>query len=120
MIFLHIIDDFFIQGMCLSDLKQKNWWLKSPEYSDKYKNDYKMALYMHSFSWTFLIMLPIAYSMNWQPSFVFSVCFMLNIMIHSLIDDLKANEGKLSLVADQFLHLGQIILTCIIYSLGYM
>lgn len=120
MVFLHIIDDFFIQGMCLCDLKQKRWWLESPDYTDKYKNDYRVALYMHSFSWTFLIMLPIAYKLNWQSSLMFLICFMLNLTIHSFIDDLKANENKINLITDQTLHLIQIIVTYVIYYYGYM
>lgn len=48
MIFCHIIDDYFLQGI-LASMKQKVWWKEN--YPDKiYSKDYLMALFMHSFS----------------------------------------------------------------------
>ena len=35
MILLHIIDDFVLQPISLSNLKQKKWWKKQEGYSDK-------------------------------------------------------------------------------------
>ena len=58
MIFCHVVDDFCLQPGCLSFLKQKDWWDKNaPE--ELYKKDYLMALFVHSFSWAFMIMLPL-------------------------------------------------------------
>ena len=55
MIFLHIVDDYYLQGW-LASAKQKSWWEQNA--LDKlYKHDYIMALFMHSFSWAFMIML---------------------------------------------------------------
>lgn len=65
MIFCHIVDDYYLQGW-LASAKQKEYWRKQENYSEKYKNDYIAALFMHSFSWGFMIMLPIAYSMNFN------------------------------------------------------
>ena len=59
MIFLHIIDDYVLQAPCLCDLKQKSFWEKNAPQT-MYKNDYIIALIMHAFSWSFMIMLPIA------------------------------------------------------------
>lgn len=57
MLFLHIVDDYYLQGW-LASAKQKSWWEKNSP--DKlYKHDYLIALFMHSFSWTFMIMLPL-------------------------------------------------------------
>lgn len=56
MIFCHIVDDYYLQGW-LASAKQKSWWEKNaPE--KLYKYDYLAALFMHSFSWSFMIMLP--------------------------------------------------------------
>jgi hypothetical protein len=108
MIFLHIIADFNFQG-CLAQLKQKDWWVKN--YPEKlYRNDYKISLIIHSFSWTFLIMLPFIFNLSYAYIFLFS----FNLVFHYIIDDLKANRHKISLTMDQLLHLGQIILTFII------
>lgn len=58
MIFCHIIADFRLQGI-LTDLKQKKWWKEN--YPDKkYSHDYITALIIHSFCWSFMIMLPIS------------------------------------------------------------
>ena len=55
MIFCHIVDDYYLQGW-LASAKQKEWWKKNaPE--KMYSRDYIMALFMHSFSWAFMIML---------------------------------------------------------------
>lgn len=120
MLFLHIIDDFFIQGMCLSQLKQKSWWLKQPEYKELYKYDYLMALLIHSFSWTFMVMLPVAWKLNWNLSIIFILIFIINLIVHFSIDNLKANKGSINLIVDQFLHLIQIFLTYIIFIRGFM
>ena len=60
MVFSHIVDDYYLQGK-LALFKQKSWWEeKAPD--EMYKHDYIVALMMHSFSWAFMIMLPIAVS----------------------------------------------------------
>ena len=63
MIFCHIIDDYTLQGW-LANAKQKIWWFANAP--DKlYKYDWIMALAMHSMSWSFMIMLPIAIYFNY-------------------------------------------------------
>ena len=109
MIFCHIVDDYYLQGW-LASAKQKSWWKKnSPE--DMYKKDYLAALFMHSFSWSFMIMLvPTIYTVIvggvWSP-FV----FVTNLIVHMVIDDLKANRKKINLVQDQLIHMIQILAT---------
>lgn len=59
MLFCHIVDDYYLQGI-LASMKQKKWWQENAP--DKlYEYDYLIALLMHGFSWAFMIMLPIAY-----------------------------------------------------------
>lgn len=109
MIFCHIVDDYYLQGW-LASAKQKSWWEKnSPE--DMYKHDYLAALFMHSFSWSFMIMLaPIIYTVIvggiWSP-----FAFVTNLIVHMVIDDLKANRKKINLVQDQLIHMIQILAT---------
>lgn len=109
MIFIHIIADFNIQGM-LGDLKQKQWWNKNyPQ--EKYKYDYITSLIIHSFTWSFMIMIPLVVYYK-TFSIVLLIC---NVLVHSIIDDIKANKLLISLTTDQILHIVQIIITYIIY-----
>ncbi len=112
MFFCHIIDDFHLQGW-LASAKQKSWWEKNAP--DKlYSKDYIMALFAHSFSWSFMIMTPIiiytlANGLELKRWFV--IPYFTNMAIHCIIDDLKANKKKINLIQDQIIHIVQIILT---------
>jgi hypothetical protein len=112
MILCHIIDDFVLQPVCLSNLKQKSWWGEHCN-GKQYRNDYKMALFIHSLSWSIMIHLPIIllYVCN---GWVLSFSILINMIIHYIVDDLKANKYKINLVIDQSIHFIQIILTFII------
>ena len=107
MIFCHIVDDYYLQVGCLSSLKQKSWWEENVS-AKLYKHDYLWALLMHSFSWAFMIMLPIAFTMNFQIDSAFCIVFMFNIIIHALVDNEKANRFTINLWVDQLIHLWQI------------
>ena len=78
MIFAHIIDDYCLQGI-LASMKQKAWWKNQEQYNDKYKYDYIIALAMHSFSWAFMIMCPILFTMPQQVRASFVVAFIVNV-----------------------------------------
>lgn len=109
MIFCHIIDDYCLQGI-LASMKQRSWWQKNaPE--KLYRHDHIMALAMHGFSWTFMVMLPIAAYMKFNPSGLFYFWFVFNWIDHSCIDHIKANAKKINLVTDQICHIIQIIFT---------
>lgn len=122
MVFLHIVDDYYLQGL-LINLKQKKWWEKElkiislnlPE--NKYKYDYIAALIIHSFSWSFMVhLIPILvlYFFNYSVGFLlFSI--VINLIIHGIIDDLKANKMKINLIKDQIIHLIQIIIIWFIF-----
>ena len=113
MIFLHIIDDYCLQGW-LASAKQKEYWIKNaPE--DMYKRDYIWALIMHSFSWAFMIMLPIAYGQSFDVGVPFVIGILVNTFIHAIVDDLKANKKKINLWDDQIAHIAQITLTAIMF-----
>lgn len=138
MIYLHIVDDFYLQGV-LAKMKQKQWWKAEEnkqidtnppvssqpnqlnQLSQLYKNDYKVALIMHSFSWAFTITLPIlVYKMVILGQLVetnYFIALSINTILHIFIDDLKANKYKINLVQDQTLHIIQIVITWLILSL---
>lgn len=112
MIFSHIVDDYYLQGW-LSSAKQKKWWkINAPQ--ELYKNDYIVALLMHSFSWSFMIMLPMALYNNLQVDFKYLCVLFLNVICHAFTDNLKANKNKINLIIDQTIHILQITLTFLV------
>ena len=111
MILLHIIDDFVLQPISLSNLKQKKWWKKQEGYSDKYKDDYKVALAIHSISWSIMIHVPLVIMFPSLGQLALLISFIANAVIHYYIDDLKANKLKINLFEDQMVHFWQICTT---------
>ena len=110
MFLLHIIDDFVLQPVCLSKLKQKNFWNSlSNTTNDLYKNDYKMALFIHGLSWSIMIHIPIFLFCDYVSDIIFIISVFGWGFLHSYIDNMKANEKIISLVMDQTLHFIQII-----------
>jgi hypothetical protein len=112
MLFVHIVDDFYLQGI-LANMKQKRWWELSEWYKPLYKNDYKMALLIHSMSWSIMILLPFMF-LHYVSGLMLLGAFIINAVIHYYIDDLKANRGQINLVVDQSIHIIQVILTWMI------
>lgn len=115
MLFCHVIDDYFLQGF-LAKGKQKSWWKEQKDYSCLYKFDYIVCLIMHSIEWSFMIMLPIAIRFNFEVPWEFGLMFVYNVIIHAIIDHLKANRKIINLVIDQTLHIMQILIT--FFALG--
>lgn len=113
MIFLHIIDDYKLQGI-LASMKQKKWWEEQKEYKNLYKYDYIPALIEHSFSWTFMIMLPIAIMLHFNVGW-WVIAYIMNMIIHAFVDNLKANQFKINLVVDQTIHIVQIVVTWLVF-----
>lgn len=113
MFFMHIVDDYYLQGI-LASMKQKSWWEKNAP-DPLYKNDYKIALVEHAFSWTFMMMLPaIVYTAitgTMLPIWFIVIFFFLNVTVHALVDNAKANEKTINLIQDQSIHFIQIICT---------
>jgi hypothetical protein len=121
MLFCHIVDDYYLQGI-LGKMKQKNWWKENAP-DEFYKNDYKMALIEHAFSWSFMISLPIIvnkfYELRKCTIVLMSLLIILNTIIHSLVDNFKANKFEINLVQDQLIHICQIIITVEVYVLWF-
>lgn len=107
MFWFHILDDFVLQGV-MAKMKQKKWWADNAP-NPLYKHDYFMALFCHAFMWSISIMIPTIISGN----FVWWM-IPINCAIHFVIDDLKANRGRLNLIQDQIAHFIQIMITFIV------
>jgi hypothetical protein len=114
MIFMHIFDDYCLQGI-LASMKQKSWWQNHDAYKELYKYDYIVALIMHSFSWSFMVMMPIAFAMSFSITIGFVVILLTNMIVHCVVDDLKANKLKINLIYDQAVHIAQIVITFMIF-----
>lgn len=108
MFFCHIIDDFCLQTTWLANGKQRSWWEEHAPMS-LYRYDYIAALVIHSFSWSFMTLLPVAIEQRFQVGTAFLVVFAVNAAIHGVVDNIKANKLKINLIADQSIHAMQII-----------
>lgn len=113
MIFCHIVDDYYLQGI-LAQMKQREWW-KTHAPDSLYKHDYIIALIEHAFSWTCSIFLPIliytCFTKSYRPEIVYILTFIFNLVIHAIVDHMKANLKIINLIHDQILHVIQIIIT---------
>ena len=121
MLLAHILDDYVLQAPWLSSGKQKVWWEKNAP-DNLYRYDYLMALGCHALSWSIMISLPIiVYSLSIGLELgLFYISVPLNLAVHAIVDNLKANKHKLNLIADQSIHFGQIILTWLVFVLVFM
>ena len=122
MLYMHIIDDYTIQGI-LADMKQREWWIKNAHINDdsQYRNDYLMALYEHAFCWSVSVSIPIliydwAYGLSINRV-QFLIAFICMWIVHAYVDNLKANKFLINLIQDQLIHFGQIIVYWIIFIL---
>ena len=108
MIFCHIVDDYYLQAVGpLASMKQRKWWEEN--YPQRmYRYDYLVALLMHSMSWSFMIMLPIAFYLSWNVGSEFAMAFIMNTVLHAVVDNSKANWMAINLMQDQLAHMLQI------------
>lgn len=109
MLLAHFFADFHLQGI-LADMKQEQWWKQQDRYNSKYKYDYLAALVIHSAEWTLWIMIPL-FLLPHLDLGIFLILVAINIVVHSLTDNSKANCRDINLVQDQIIHLAQIAFT---------
>ena len=109
MLLAHIFADFHLQGI-LADMKQEQWWEQQEGYNSKYKYDYLSVLAIHSAEWTLWMMIPL-FLLPHLDLGMFLLLAALNIVVHFLTDNSKANYRDINLVQDQALHLAQIAFT---------
>ena len=118
MIFCHIVDDYYLQGW-LASAKQKKWWEENAP-QRMYEYDYLWALLMHSFSWAFMIMIPIFFVSNFQVTGIMLSFFLWNMFIHAMTDHAKANLYIINLWQDQGIHMIQLLTTWLILVYNIM
>lgn len=119
MLLIHVIADFTLQGL-LATWKQKDWWKQNcPD--KKYRDDWRICLFMHSLEWSILITLPwfvyvlCVTGIRIDPTAIFTIFFIVvivNTLIHGVVDHKKCNEHKTNLIQDQLIHVLQIVATC--------
>lgn len=109
MLLAHFFVDFHLQGI-LVDIKQEQWWKKQERYNSKYKYDYFAALVIHSSEWTLWMMIPLFLLPHLDLGMLLLLAA-LNIVVHSLTDNSKANYKDINLIQDQIVHLAQIAFT---------
>ena len=109
MLLAHFFVDFHLQGI-LADMKQEQRWKKQEGYNSKYKYDYVAALATYSAEWTLWMMIPL-FLLPHLDLGMFLLLAALNMVVHSLTDNSKANYKDISLVQDQVIHLAQIAFT---------
>ena len=118
-LFLHIIADYILQTSFMANTKQRKWW-KDNYPDEKYRFDWLIMLFLHSFEWTVCVMLPIALyriftvGTSLVEAILVSAFVVINTVIHMWIDDMKANQLRISLTQDQLVHIVQIIITTLI------
>jgi hypothetical protein len=112
MFLLHFFADFNLQiGAGLDKFKQWRWWReqiparKEAEWN-QYKNDYKVALWIHSFQWALVTCLPLAMCRG----MVYVVSVLAHASAHYIVDDVKANYMRINLIQDQTMHAIQVLL----------
>lgn len=112
MILGHLLADYPLQGW-LAHSKAKAYWENSPK---KNKKDYIPALICHATMWGIIVFLPLVYW--WGLEHLIGWVWLalpINITVHAIIDDLKANKKIINLWQDQLLHLIQIIITWLVW-----
>lgn len=72
--------------------------------------DYIAALAIHSAEWTLWMMIPL-FLLPHLDLGMFLLLAALNIVVHSLTDNSKANYRDINLIQDQVIHLAQIAFT---------
>ena len=117
---LHLLADFTLQGW-FANGKQRAWWEQQcAEHGvdfSKYRYDYICALVSHSFFWAAVTFLPMIVMTNWPYDWLAVVFLTVQVIVHAVVDDLKANKFKLNLVQDQLVHVLQVAVAAAIYGL---
>lgn len=113
MIWCHIIDDYVLQGI-LAKMKQRKWWKENAP-DRLYENDWWIALFEHAFSWSFSITIPLFILIFVRPDLInvnlLPYFYVINTIIHGIVDHMKCNMFRINLMTDQCIHLLQILIT---------
>ena len=120
MMLAHFVNDFTLQGI-LADLKQERWWRKKVQgvlENSKYRNDYIVALVIHSMYWSACVVAPFAFT-GYVGTQCWSILFAINATLHAFVDHLKANTRTINLVQDQCFHGLQLVITALVMLIAH-
>ena len=121
MMFCHVVDDFYLQGI-LAKLKQRTWWQENAP-AKKYEMDYVAALFIHAFSWSVMITMPYIVLMlvrnDYKVIGVWLSALLVNTFVHTIVDTLKCNRGRISLWTDQCIHSAQVVITAVVLAVKW-
>lgn len=119
MLFLHLFADFTLQGW-FAQGKQRSWWVDQCNKAGldfrPYRYDYLCAMIGHSVYWSLVTFAPVLFMVNWPGIWVAVLFLVVQITVHAVIDDLKANKLRINLIQDQLAHILQIILAVLVFG----
>ena len=106
MLAMHVIEDFHLQGR-MADMKQRSWWKANAP--SRYKDDYIPVILLHGMEWSILVSLPLLAATGLDVGWWFFIMVVANGLVHAGVDHLKCNSFKIGLIADQSIHMAQIV-----------
>ncbi len=106
MLAMHVIEDFHLQGR-MADMKQKTWWRENAP--SRYKDDYIPVIILHGMEWSILASLPLLTVTGLDAGWWFFLMVVVNGLVHAGVDHLKCNSFRIGLIADQSIHVVQIV-----------
>lgn len=113
MLFMHVLGDFVLQRQgWMHEMKRVQWWREITD-DKRYNYDFVPILFLHGFSWSFLVHLPLLLVMPINGYISASILIMG--IVHGAVDHLKANRFMLNLIQDQIIHMIQIAIIAISY-----
>lgn len=104
----HVIGDSVFQTSSISLKKRESYWKSYGNYKRYF---YIFYLLVHSFIWSSTIHISLLIILGVKYFNKILISYIVNILLHSIIDDMKANRKLFNLIVDQFLHSLQILLT---------
>lgn len=112
MIFLHIVGEFYLQGM-LAKMKKKRWWYRhEPEDGGRY--NHIAALIIHGYSWSFIVHLPFTGLIVLCDMFdcmaVLSLSLLSHAVLHALLANDRINHDFLDFADEQACHVAQVFI----------
>ena len=84
MLFMGIVDDFYLQPIILAKLKQRKFWQENAP-DGRYRYDHIAALLIHGFSWTVMMLTPLWWYGLLPSGWMFVTAIAANTIIHAQV-----------------------------------
>lgn len=126
MFVMHYLGDWVLQTDVIAKYKQKDSWEDLIAKDRMYENDYSCVMELHCLFWSICIHVPIVIYEYITTGFIYEdfpsffeifllASIIINMIIHYVVDELKANRKLINLRTDQSLHYIQIAATLVVY-----